>query len=523
MIAGKQYSGPMADMWSSGVILFALVCGCLPFEDPNTSALYRKILSGQYKPAKWISPEVSDLIRKILEVDPLKRYTIADVRKHPWYAAIPDSAIPKDVLVCTSAEASNTHTKILQSLQDGGVDIQAVQDGLASKTCNSFTAMYFLLEQKAKTKMLHQQQQQRQSQPQLKDSSATASKTSVVSSNSSTRHTDEVVANANAVIKANSAAAAPPVVIGGTTVADKVLANRRVPGATGGVALQPLHTPASSAPNAALVPNGAVVRKARPSQIPKLDLTAARQAPAVAAPYGAPTKPEHLVSQTARENVHHKAPSNDAANPLDQTHVSQTARGPNPNINIKPSHIPAPAAAPLFKSQMPNHVAPGDAQGGEERPTTRRSRLRSAAGSRNEAPDAGPGVGVIPDVPVADKGVESAAPAASAHQPHAPQQPQRSSVSNATGGGRRGKHVTVTSAAPTAETGSATAEVPGPTPASPTKTTNIIAAPGGETSFDPPRDANLVSASSNNNSSPRSMALRNKQASETSSLSPRKL
>ena len=46
MIAGKQYCGPLADIWSMGVILFALVCGYLPFEDPNTAMLYKKILAG---------------------------------------------------------------------------------------------------------------------------------------------------------------------------------------------------------------------------------------------------------------------------------------------------------------------------------------------------------------------------------------------------------------------------------------------------------------------------------------------
>jgi 5'-AMP-activated protein kinase catalytic alpha subunit len=39
------------------VTLFALVCGYLPFEDGNTSLLYKKILAGDYKPPKWISNE----------------------------------------------------------------------------------------------------------------------------------------------------------------------------------------------------------------------------------------------------------------------------------------------------------------------------------------------------------------------------------------------------------------------------------------------------------------------------------
>jgi 5'-AMP-activated protein kinase, catalytic alpha subunit len=48
MIAGKQYQGLKADVWSMGVILFAMVCGYLPFEDKNTTNLYKKIMQGDY-------------------------------------------------------------------------------------------------------------------------------------------------------------------------------------------------------------------------------------------------------------------------------------------------------------------------------------------------------------------------------------------------------------------------------------------------------------------------------------------
>jgi 5'-AMP-activated protein kinase catalytic alpha subunit len=49
MIAGKKYVGKEVDTWSCGIILFALVCGYLPFEDPDTTELYKKILIGKYK------------------------------------------------------------------------------------------------------------------------------------------------------------------------------------------------------------------------------------------------------------------------------------------------------------------------------------------------------------------------------------------------------------------------------------------------------------------------------------------
>lgn len=48
MIAGEKYHGSKVDIWSCGVILYAMVCGFLPFEDPDTALLYKKILSGEF-------------------------------------------------------------------------------------------------------------------------------------------------------------------------------------------------------------------------------------------------------------------------------------------------------------------------------------------------------------------------------------------------------------------------------------------------------------------------------------------
>ena len=48
MIAGKKYKGLNVDIWSCGVIMFAMLCGYLPFEDKNTKKLYQKIIAGKY-------------------------------------------------------------------------------------------------------------------------------------------------------------------------------------------------------------------------------------------------------------------------------------------------------------------------------------------------------------------------------------------------------------------------------------------------------------------------------------------
>jgi 5'-AMP-activated protein kinase, catalytic alpha subunit len=84
MIRGEKYDGLKVDIWSCGVILFAMLCGYLPFEDPDTPALYKKILSGSYNLHKSLSEEARDLISKVLNGNQSERYTIEQIRNHVW-------------------------------------------------------------------------------------------------------------------------------------------------------------------------------------------------------------------------------------------------------------------------------------------------------------------------------------------------------------------------------------------------------------------------------------------------------
>jgi len=85
VISGNLYPGPEVDVWSCGVILYALLCGCLPFDDENIPNLFKKIKSGAYVLPTYLSKGASDLIPKMLTVDPVKRITIPDIQKHEWY------------------------------------------------------------------------------------------------------------------------------------------------------------------------------------------------------------------------------------------------------------------------------------------------------------------------------------------------------------------------------------------------------------------------------------------------------
>lgn len=79
VISGSLYAGPEVDLWSCGVILYALLCGSLPFDDENIPSLFKKIKGGIYTLPGHLSDEARDLISRMLVVNPLKRIGFAQV------------------------------------------------------------------------------------------------------------------------------------------------------------------------------------------------------------------------------------------------------------------------------------------------------------------------------------------------------------------------------------------------------------------------------------------------------------
>jgi len=90
MIEGKKYNGLSVDLWACGIILFAMLCGYLPFDDTNNDGLFQKILDGKIDypdPIEddiYLSEDALDLIDKILTANPKKRIGLEEILEHPF-------------------------------------------------------------------------------------------------------------------------------------------------------------------------------------------------------------------------------------------------------------------------------------------------------------------------------------------------------------------------------------------------------------------------------------------------------
>lgn len=73
---GRTYHGSSSDIWSCGIILFALLTGRLPFDDENIRNLLAKVKHGKFAMPQELPADAKNLISRMLEVDPNRRITV---------------------------------------------------------------------------------------------------------------------------------------------------------------------------------------------------------------------------------------------------------------------------------------------------------------------------------------------------------------------------------------------------------------------------------------------------------------
>lgn len=150
MLQDQEYNGLSVDIWSSGVVLYAMLCGFLPFDDPNTSALYQKIIKGEFQKPKFLSHAALTLITGILNVNPNERFTLDDIKNNPWFKSVNQSIRPG---IDLNESPNPIDESILERVEKLGLDSNAVKKSVLKKKHDHNSTVYYLLVNKKETEM----------------------------------------------------------------------------------------------------------------------------------------------------------------------------------------------------------------------------------------------------------------------------------------------------------------------------------------------------------------------------------
>ena len=148
MIKGKEYDPKQTDVWSTGVLLFAMLCGYLPFDDPKNETLYKKIVQGKFIVPKYLSADAQDLLNRMLIGDPKERIRIEQIIAHPWFGVSNHqfylgidariSSLPVDGSLLDRLEKEFSYSR------------KEIENSVKRNKCDNLCTLYYLLVRKMK-------------------------------------------------------------------------------------------------------------------------------------------------------------------------------------------------------------------------------------------------------------------------------------------------------------------------------------------------------------------------------------
>ncbi|KAH0787138.1 CAMK family protein kinase [Histomonas meleagridis] len=152
MITGQSYT-IAAEIWSAGILLYALVVGNLPFKNEDLQTLLNNIA---YSPIVFptdLSPSLTDLIKKMLIKQPEARITIDKIKEHPWFSLSEYQNLSHFVKRWENYNGSfdGFDQSISNELSALGLDTSNLKQMLFSRENNDSTVVAYLIKKKMKT------------------------------------------------------------------------------------------------------------------------------------------------------------------------------------------------------------------------------------------------------------------------------------------------------------------------------------------------------------------------------------
>ncbi|EER24756.1 Protein kinase domain containing protein [Coccidioides posadasii C735 delta SOWgp] len=169
MLKGEKYAGEKVDVWSLGIILFALISGELPFDEDDDQATKKRILSEDPKYNARFSEDAKSLINLLLSKRPLIRPTLSDILAHPFLAehAPQQQAILK--LSRPPAFSTALEKTTLERMRSAGVNTDQVIENVLAQRCDALAGWWALLIEKEERKEKRRERKRREREAEAKN------------------------------------------------------------------------------------------------------------------------------------------------------------------------------------------------------------------------------------------------------------------------------------------------------------------------------------------------------------------
>jgi serine/threonine protein kinase len=152
VINGRGYTRS-ADIWSTGVLLYSMVAGVLPFDGETVGQLFREVTETEPIYPKFLSPPLVDLLQKMLCKDPEERIDIEMIKRHPWfsnskYTAMVESStdLIRQWLAHERGSAwSSIDTVLIATMSQHGIDCRGLPESLLLGDETEIVILYRIL------------------------------------------------------------------------------------------------------------------------------------------------------------------------------------------------------------------------------------------------------------------------------------------------------------------------------------------------------------------------------------------
>jgi serine/threonine protein kinase len=168
MLKGEKYAGEKVDVWSLGIILYALLCGELPFDEDDEEVTKQRILKEEPKFPDHVPQQARDLINVLLSKRPLLRPSLADILQHPWLS----EHAPRQQEILKLQQPAPFTTELeketLERMRSAGVDIDMVIEHVLSQRCDSLAGWWALLIEKEERKARRRERKRKEREAEAK-------------------------------------------------------------------------------------------------------------------------------------------------------------------------------------------------------------------------------------------------------------------------------------------------------------------------------------------------------------------